>query len=717
MTHAEIRLPGLPDRIAGLAFIATNLWWSWSREARALFHSIDEVLWHSTRHNPIALLQRVSPDRLEACAREPGFVALHDRVLAELERALARAGTWFPEHFPEYGDVPIAYFCAEFAVHNSVPIYSGGLGILAGDHCKAASDLGVPLVGVGLMYTKGYFDQRLRLDGWQEDIDDPVDPGQAPLVPVLDEAGSPYLVTVPCADHPVYVGAWRIRVGAVPLYLLDTDLERNRPDDRALSHKLYAGGAELRLRQEWILGVGGVRLLRKLGIQPAVWHANEGHAAFMLVERLREALAAGRSVPDAVQDIRAHSVFTTHTPVPAGHDRFSRDQVRTCVGPFWESMGLDPGAFYGLGRHPVDDHGLFHMTALAIRLSGRVNGVSALHGEETRRLWHVLWPDRERGAVPIGHVTNGAHLATWMAWQIMDLLESHLGTDWGARLDQPALWERILTMDDARLWQVHVGLKTRLIDFVREEARSRWRDRWREPAYLAAAGTLLSPEALTIGFARRFATYKRADLILRDPDRLRRLLTEPHRPVQIIFAGKAHPADEPAKQVLQRVYALARDPSFEGRITFLEDYEMHLAHRLVQSVDLWLNVPRVPMEACGTSGMKAALNAVPQLGTPDGWWAEGATGKNGWTIPRATSDDPDAQDADRLYHLLETEIVPLYYTRDSRGVPTGWTERMKHALREAAERFSARRMTQAYVREYYVPAMRGGPPPANPPTA
>jgi starch phosphorylase len=716
MTPAELRLPGLPERIAGLAVIATNLWWSWSREARELFRSIDEVVWHATRHNPIALLQQVSPERVDECARDPQFLARYDGLLAELERAMSRAGTWFPDRFPEQRNATVAYFCAEFAVHNSVPIYSGGLGILAGDHCKAASDLGVPLVGIGLMYTKGYFDQRLRLDGWQEDIDDPVDPGQAPLVPVLDEKGSPYLVTVPCADHPVHVGAWRIRVGAVSLYLLDTDLERNSPADRALSHKLYAGGAELRLRQEWVLAVGGVRLLRKLGLKPAVWHANEGHAAFMLVERLREALEAGAPFDQAVRDIRAHSVFTTHTPVPAGHDRFSRDQVATCIGQVWEAMGLSAEAFYQLGRHPAEDHGLFHMTALAIRLSGRVNGVSALHGEETRRIWHALWPERERSAVPIGHVTNGVHLATWMSRPIMDVLEAHLGPDWGARLDQAGLWEAVLTLDDVPLWQAHAGLKARLIEFVRDEARSRWRDRWREPSYLGAAGTLLSAEALTIGFARRFATYKRADLLLRDPDRLRRILTEQHRPVQIVFAGKAHPADEPAKQVLQRVYACARDPSFEGRITFLEDYEMHLAHRLVQGVDLWLNLPRVPMEACGTSGMKAALNAVPQLGTADGWWAEGFSGRNGWVLPPATTDDADAQDAERVYQLLESEIVPLFYTRNAAGIPTGWTERMKHALREAGERFTARRMVQAYVRDYYIPATRGEPP-ADPPTA
>jgi starch phosphorylase len=709
-------IPALPERIAGLAVLATNLWWSWSRDSRVLFGAIDEVLWRQLRHNPIALLQRVAPERLAACARDQEFVALLDRACADLSHALSRQGTWFRTHFAVNDDRPVAYFCAEFAVHNSVPIYSGGLGILAGDHCKTASDLGVPLVGVGLMYTKGFFDQELRLDGWQEDVDDPVDPSRAPLFPVLDERGSPYLVSVPCAGREIHIGAWLMRVGSVRLYLLDTNLDRNQPDDQALSHKLYAGGAEMRLRQEWVLGAGGVRLLRRLGIDPVAWHANEGHAAFMFVERLREALEAGRSVPDAIAELRARSIFTTHTPVPAGHDRFSRDQIERCIGPYWRAMQMDPEQFFAFGAHPVEDHGCFHMTALALRMSGWANGVSALHGEESRRIWHVLWPDRERAAVPITHVTNGAHLATWTAHQILDLLASHLGPDWGAHLDSTDLWERVLTLDDERLWRVHVGLKTRLIDFIREDARRRWREQWKEPGHLVAAGVLLNPDALTIGFARRFATYKRADLLLRDPERLQRILTDPRRPVQVIFAGKAHPADEPAKHLLQRVYRVARDPAYEGRITFLEDYEMHLAHRLVQSVDLWLNVPRVPMEACGTSGMKAALNGVPQVGTLDGWWAEGWTGRNGWAIPRPTADDGDAHDAKRLYQLLEEEIVPTFYDRDARDVPVRWVDRMKHAMREAGERFTARRMLQQYTREFYLPAMRGEGPGTDAPT-
>jgi starch phosphorylase len=711
------RMPTLPARLAGLAGLATNLWWSWHRESRILFRYIDEILWRRTRHNPLALLQEVDPARLRECAEDPVFLATFDRACADLEHALTREGTWFRHAYPQVGDNPIAYFSAEFAVHNSVPIYSGGLGILAGDHCKTASDLGVPLIGVGLMYTKGYFDQQIRLDGWQEDIDDPVDPSRSPLMPLLDATGSPYLVTVPCADREVYVGAWLLRVGAVPLYLLDTNLERNHAADQALSHKLYAGGAEMRLRQEWVLGVGGVRLLRRLGISPAAWHANEGHAAFMFVERVRELLQEGKSLAEARAAVRSHSVFTTHTPVPAGHDRFSQDQVEHCIGPFWKRMGLDRDTFFRLGQHPLEDHGLFHMTALAIRLSGAVNGVSALHGEETRHIWHVLWPDREQAAVPIGHVTNGVHLATWMARQIMDLLASHLGPDWGARLDSPGLWDAVLTLDDAQLWQAHCRVREHLISFIRDDARRRWREQWKEPGHLVAAGTLLDPGGLTIGFARRFATYKRADLLFRDPDRLRRLITTPRRPVQIIFAGKAHPADEPAKHLLQRVYGFARDPSFEGRITFLEDYEMHLSHRLVQGVDLWLNVPRVPMEACGTSGMKAALNGVPQVGTLDGWWAEGWTGRNGWAIPKPDGEQVDDHDAQHLYRLLEEEIVPIYYRRDARGVPVEWVAHMKHAIREAGARFSARRMVQQYVREYYVPALSADAAPGDPPTA
>ncbi|MDH3290954.1 MAG: alpha-glucan family phosphorylase [Gemmatimonadota bacterium] len=717
MTDGEPRIPHLPDRIGGLAHIATNLWWSWSREARQLFRSIDELLWQRTRHNPILFLQLVDPSRLVARAQDPEFLEAYDRVVANLDGALSGRDTWFRRAYPDLASRPVAYFCAEFGLHNSVPIYSGGLGVLAGDHCKAASDLGVPLVGIGLLYTKGYFDQRIRLDGWQEDADDPLDPTITPLAPVLDKTGHPYLATIPVGDRTLHVGAWRMMVGSVSILLLDTNLEVNDPQDRSLSLKLYAGGPEMRLRQEWVLGVGGVRLLRRLGVDPGAWHANEGHAAFMLVERVREQTAAGTPLQDAIAAVRATSVFTTHTPVPAGHDVFTRDQIASCIGPFIDDSGLDRDQFYGFGWHPGHDHGTYHMTVTGIRLSGRVNGVSELHGQETRRLWRVLWPEREPSGVPITHVTNGVHLATWMAHPMMDLLDRHLGVGWGSQLDDPTVWDRVLALDDAQFWRVHLEVKDRLLEYVREDARRRWRDRWKEPAHLMSAGTLLGRDALTVGFARRFATYKRADLIFRNPDRLRQILVDPRRPVQIVFAGKAHPADEPGKRMLQTVYNAAHDPSFEGRIAFLEDYEMHLAHRLVQGVDLWLNLPRVPMEACGTSGMKAALNGVPQLGTLDGWWAEGYNGRNGWAIPLGAKDSQDEHDAEHVYELLETEIIPLYFERDSRDVPTGWMERMRHTLREALKRFTARAMVQRYTAEHYLRAMRAEPPSTDPPTA
>jgi starch phosphorylase len=701
-------LPYLPKRIEGLAGLAANLAWSWSPAARALFRELNPRLWHVTRHNPIEMLQRVDPARLTTLAGDSGFLARYDAVLAAAARLQSGEGTWFAARYPEAVGRPIAYFCAEFALHNSVPVYSGGLGVLAGDHCKAASDLGVPLVGVGLFYVKGYFDQRLRIDGWQDDIDERINPAMTPLQPVLGKNGEPHLVTVRASGREVHIGAWRMAVGRVPVYLLDTNLESNDPADRELSHKLYTGVPELRLRQEWILGVGGVRVLRALGIEPVAWHANEGHAAFMYVERLRELTASGTALADAIQAVRATSLFTTHTPVPAGHDMFPHEKVEHTTGPFWEELKVDRETFFGFGRHPVVDHGLYHMTVTAIRLSGRVTGVSERHGHEARRIWKDLWPGRDPAHLPISHVTNGVHLGTWMAATLRELLAAHLGPDFEERADDPAVCARVLELDDAALWAVHQQLKQDLYTFIREEARRRWRDQWHEAARLAGAGTLLAPSAMTIGFARRFATYKRADLILRDVERLRRLLTSPRRPVQLVFAGKAHPADEPGKQMLQKVYGFTRDPKFEGRIAFLEDYELHLAHRLVQGVDAWLNVPRVPMEASGTSGMKAGLNAVPQISTMDGWWAEGYSGQNGWAIPLVAPDeDADQADADQLYTLLEEQVVPLYYDTDGRGVPAGWVLRMKHALQVALERFTARRMVQQYVTEYYVPALRG----------
>ncbi len=706
----------IPDRLAGLSEVAHNLAWSWNRDARALFREIDETEWALLRHNPIVLLQQASPARLATLASDPSYCARYDRVMQWLATERSDEHTWYARTFPELRGQPVAYFCAEFGIHNSVPIYSGGLGVLAGDHLKTASDLGVPLVAVGLMYRNGYFDQRIRPDGWQEDSDDRFSLDSVPIVAVPGVDGAKHLVVVKTFGRDIRIRVWTLQVGRVPVYLLDADLEENHPDDRPLLSKLYSGGPATRLRQEWLLGVGGVRVLRALGIAPAAWHANEGHAAFMMVERVRELCVSGVAYDDAVRQVRNRSVFTTHTPVPAGHDQFAVTEVAQCAGDMWTDMGISAEAFVRIGYHPEAGPNSFHMTAASIRMSRRVNAVSRRHGIVTREASRALWPGHTADEVPIGHVTNGVHLATWMASPIMKLLDKHLGPWWGHGQD-PSIWDQVLSMDDEALWYTHMRLKHSLMRVVREEARRAFAQRTLETAQLVGAGTLLDPTVLTIGFARRFATYKRADLIFRDVERLRALVTNSARPVQIVFAGKAHPADNPGKQVLQNVYQFTRDPRFEGRIAFVEDYGMHLAHMLVQGVDLWMNMPRVPMEASGTSGMKAALNGVPQFSTIDGWWEEGYEGNNGWAITPEEDSDDGTSTADRLYTLLETEVVPRYYERDVNGLPYLWLTTMKNALRVAGQHFTARRMVEQYARGYYAPSILGDVLPDDPPTA
>jgi len=717
MRANSTKIPYLPDALGGLADVALNFSWRWNRHAKELFRDLDPTLWHLSGRNPIELLRRIDPARIQARTRDPEFMALYERVMqaAELERS--HSNTWFAEDFPDLTGRRVAYFCAEFGIHKSVPIYSGGLGVLAGDHCKASSDLGVPLVAIGLLYLKGYFDQQLTLDGWQVDNEEQFDPGMTPLEPIVLPEKGRALAHVTLYQRTIHVGAWKMNVGRTPILLLDSDLDENEPEDRDLTQKLYQGGHENRLCQEWILGVGGVRVLRALGINPDAWHANEGHAAFMMVERVREFLEDGLSLGDAVAKVRASGVFTTHTPVPAGHDSFVAEQIDHTLGHYWTEAGIDRDTFLSLGAEPGDRNGTFHMTACGMRLSRYVNGVAEKHGIVTRRNWKNLWPGREEDRVPIGHVTNGVHLTSWMAWRMMDLLDQHLGLHWAGRMQDREFWKQVLDLDDHHLCEAHKQLKGFFFSFVREQARQRWRDEWKEAVHIVGSGTLLDPNALTIGFGRRFATYKRADLIFRDRERLRKLLTNPWRPVQIVFAGKAHPADDAGKRILQRVFSFSRDPEFEGRIAFIEDYDLNSSDRLLQGVDLWLNLPTVPMEASGTSGMKAALNAVPQLSTLDGWWAEGYTGLNGWALPLSSgSRDPDGDDASHLYEILEQEIVPLYYDRDEEGLPREWLKRMKHALFEAGMHFTAARMVKEYTRNYYVPALRGEVESDDPPT-
>jgi len=738
----EQEIPALPARISGLDALSRNLWWAWQPEARALFRRLGLTLWVRSRKNPVEMLRGLSTERLEALAADPLFLREYDAVMAEFEDVMAARRSWFLDTYGDAGNGGIAYFCAEFGAHTSIPIYSGGLGILAGDHFKEGSDLGVPLKGVGLLYQKGYFRQRLGEHGEQFAIDEPFHPESMPLERIWGNGddGSHAIVTL--AGRDVHLGVWRLAIGRTSIYLVDTDIERNHPDDRALSHQLYRGDLEMRLRQEIVLGIGGVRVLRSLGLDPGVWHANEGHAAFMVLERLKEKVEAGASLDEALRQVSASTVFTTHTPVPAGHDYFPREMMEKYFTEYVSGMGMDAQTFFDLGRHPEDD-GRFHMSALALRTADHRNGVSRLHGEVARLMWRGIWPNGGDGngaaklknppttaaqaaveipgapteaQVPIGHITNGVHLPTWLSPSFRQLFDRYLGPDWLLTQDDAALWERALDLPDDLLWRAHLECKYRLFSVMRQRARRRWQDEESKPSQAIAAGTLLDPEVLTIGFARRFATYKRASLIFTDLDRLEGMLTHTWRPVQLVFAGKAHPADNPGQTLLADVYQKAMETRFGGRIAFIEDYEMNVARDLYSGVDVWLNNPRPPLEACGTSGQKAAINGVPQLSTLDGWWAEGWTRLNGWAInerqPIELGGDPSARDeadALSLYDIIESEIAPLYYRRDVDGVPRGWIRVMKHAIRTGGMNFSSRRMLKDYVERYYAPAAGSSP--------
>ena len=701
----------LPDRIAGLEGLANNLWWTWHQDARALFRHLDPTLWALTGKNAVDLLRRVDADRLAAAARDPVFMREYDAVMTDLDAVLEQRRSWYRETHGDLASGGIAYFCAEFGVHASIPIYSGGLGILAGDHFKEASDLGIPLVGVGLFYQKGYFRQRMTEDGRQLAIEEPFDADSMAIRKVLGngEEGAHAFVTLD--GRVVHLGVWEMLLGRSSIYLMDTDIEANHPEDRKLSHQLYSGDNEMRLRQEIVLGIGGVRVLRALGIHPDVWHANEGHAAFMTLERYREYVEDGVSGEEARRRVSESTVFTTHTPVAAGHDAFSLDRMDRYFKHYLDRLGLSREELNALGRHPHDD-GRFHMSTLAIRMSDARNGVAERHGEVARRMWRSMWPNvASDDEVPIGHVTNGVHVPSWVSPPFRDLFHRYLGPDWELQHDDPALWERALDLPDHLVWEAHKKCRGRLFTELRMRARGRWTDGESAPSQVVAAGTLLGPTTLTIGFARRFATYKRATLLFKDIERLRAILLDPWRPVQIVMAGKAHPADKPGQELLAEVYGMASDPAFAGRIAFVENYEMNIARELVSGVDVWLNTPRPPMEASGTSGQKAAINGVPHLSTLDGWWAEGFTRLNGWAIGEdlggETPEDwavADQEDAESLYRVIEEELRPLYYARDADGVPRGWVRMMKQAIRTGGARFTARRMLKEYTERYYVPA-------------
>jgi glycogen phosphorylase len=697
-------LPPLPERINRLDELAGNLWWSWQYTPRQIFRMLDYTLWRSTAHNPVRMLWLISRERLEQVSRDPEFLKLYDSALDGLDSAYSSTDTWMSRNYPDLQSATIAYFSAEFAIHQSLPIYAGGLGVLAGDHCKQASDLGVPLVGIGFMYPQGYFHQHTSPEGWQQETYERLNWPDVAIQQAIKPDGNPCIVAVPLGDRAVLTNVWKVAVGRISLYLLDTGLEENAPQDRDLSARLYGGDRETRLQQEIILGIGGVRALRALGIAPAVWHLNEGHAAFVVLQRIYELLSENASFDEALDSVRRATIFTTHTPVAAGHDAFPFDRVEHHLAGAWGPLSEHRGRFLALGEYD----GVFNMTALALRTSGWVNGVSRLHGDVTLKMWAPLLSSRTGSQHPLTFVTNGVHVPTWTSLELALLWERYLGKDWLEHCDDEEFWKRIADVPNEELWQARTSLKRYLYAFIRQRARDRWAQENVSAAQVVASGPLLDPGALTIGFARRFTAYKRPELIFRDPDRLIRLLSASRHHVQIVFAGKSHPADDAGKHHLQHIYRHAVDPIFGGRIAFVDDYDLHVAHFLTQGCDVWLNTPRKPLEASGTSGMKAAINGVPHLSIADGWWAEGYNGSNGWVIDSGISSaDPaeqDAADAEALYRLLEDQVVPTFYQRDQDGIPHAWLRIVKESIRTVTPRFSASRMVKQYVREMYAPA-------------
>jgi glycogen phosphorylase len=700
----------LPDRISRLAELAHDLWWSWTPDARNVFRQLDYPLWRLTAHNPVRMLQTATPETLQRALAQPDWLADYDRAIGGLDDARAARNTWAATEAADLSGKSIAYFSAEFALHQSLPIYAGGLGVLAGDHCKEASDLGVPLIGVGFMYPQGYFHQNISAEGWQEEVYERLNWADAPIEPAITPDGKPCVTAVPLGNRTVLVAVWRVRVGRVKLYLLDTDLEENAPWDRELSARLYGGDRETRCMQEIILGIGGVRALKAMGSDPAVYHLNEGHAAFVVLQRIRDLCERGWSFEAALDEVRRTTVFTTHTPVPAGHDAFPFHLVETHLAGAWGDLGGYRDRFLALGTYDNGGGSMFNMTALALRTSGAVNGVSQLHGEVTKQMWQPIWPGTPYESLPVKALTNGVHVPTWMSSEVGAVLSRHLGADWLDHHDEEALAARVMEIPDEEIWAARQSLRAFLFNFIRERARLRWTEGI-APARLLAAGTMLDHNTLTIGFARRFTSYKRPELIFLDPDRLARILNTPGRPMQLVFAGKAHPADDGGKHHLQRIYRHALDPKFGGRIAVVEGYDLHVAHFLVQGCDVWLNNPRKPLEASGTSGMKAAINGTPHLSIGDGWWAEGFSGDNGWMIEgHADPNDQGAQDwadAQSLYSLLEEQLVPTFYDRDPHHVPRAWVRIVKQSIATVLPRFSSRRMVKEYVREMYLPAVRG----------
>lgn len=706
--------PDMPAALQPLLELAHNFWWVWQPDAVELFRRLDRDLWEQVNHNPVKLLGMIDQKHLADAADDDGYLAHLTRVQTAFKKHLSESH-WFQKDHADAEKMRVAYFSAEFGVHESLPIYSGGLGILAGDHLKSASEIGLPLLGVGLLYRNGYFQQYLSMDGWQQEAYPELDFYNLAITQERYNDGSEVRIRVDLPENAVFCRIWRANIGRIPLYLLDTNLPENSPADREITSRLYGGGTEMRIKQEMILGIGGVRALDALRVSPTVYHMNEGHSAFMALERIRVLLEEypNLTFDQARQQIMASSVFTTHTPVPAGIDMFPPDLVVKYFRGYIPSLKLDEEGFLALGREDVTDRKQgFSMAVLAIRLADGINGVSELHGDVSRHMWHNLWPNVPATDVPIKHVTNGIHLRSWLSPDIFYTLDRYLGTKWMVNPADQSMWEGISQIPDEELWRAHERCRERLIGWARQMLREQLSRRGAGYDEIAVADEVLDPEALTIGFARRFATYKRGALLLRDPARLQRLLEDTKRPVQFLFAGKAHPADHEGKELIKAIVNFARNPGVRRRVVFLENYDINVARYLVQGVDVWLNTPRRPHEASGTSGMKAAANGVLNCSILDGWWVEGYTPDVGWAIGRGESyTDSGLQDhveSQALYDLLEKQIVPLFYARNVDNVPREWIARMKHCMRKLVPVFNTNRMVREYTEHFYLPANSRG---------
>jgi len=687
----------VPDGLSGLLELSRNYWWAWNYEALELYKSIDPTLWEETGANPAAFLRKVSKNTLVDLQKDPDFMKRYNHTMNKYNEYMNRTDTWFNENYPEFKSNSVAYFSAEYGLNENLPIYSGGLGVLSGDHLKSASDLGIPFTAVGIFYKQGYFNQHINSEGIQHTEYTTLSVENLGISPVLDSKGDKLLISVEFPGRTVYAALWIAKVGRVNLYLLDTDVPQNSEHDREITARLYGGSTETRIQQEIILGIGGVRALRALGLEPSVYHINEGHSAFLSFELIRIYMQEHHlNFKEACKAVSSSVIFTTHTPVPAGIDVFPHDLIDAYFTSFRESLGISRDDFMALGRDFGNPCG-FNMAVLAMNLSSRINGVSRLHGEVTRKMFNHLWPGVPHDEVPVTHVTNGIHTLSWLSAPLKKLFDSYLPHGWERNISDAEMWDRIDDIPDELLWKEHLYLKSELFKYIHNSTA-------------IDSCRVISPDILTIGFSRRFATYKRAALIFRNINRIKKLLNMEGMPMQIIFAGKAHPADKPAQDVIKQINDIARQEGFTGKVFLLENYNISLARRLVQGVDVWLNNPRRPLEASGTSGQKACINGVLNLSILDGWWPEGYNGKNGWAIGTEKTYEneylQDDADSESLYSILENSLVPLYYERNDKGIPTGWVRMMKESIKSLGAYFSTHRMVQDYTSKLYVPSMK-----------